>query len=155
MSTSKLKVYESKRNFTKSGEPKAIVKSPSKGNIYSIQEHHASSHLHWDLRLEHEGILLSWAIPKSPDVLKEKGTKRLAIQTEDHPLDYAFFQGEIKEGYGKGIVKLWDKGTYELKNKDSKKIEININGRKLKGDYVLIKSNYGSKPDKSWLFFKV
>jgi len=105
--------------------------------------------------LEHEGVLLSWAIPKSPDVLKEKGTKRLAIQTEDHPLDYAFFQGEIKEGYGKGIVKLWDKGTYELKNKDSKKIEININGRKLKGDYVLIKSNYGSKPDKSWLFFKV
>ena len=145
--------YTKKRNLKKSGEPKAeIPKNKSKKLIYTIQEHHAS-HLHWDLRLEMNRTLKSWAIPKSPPT--KKGIKRLAIQVEDHPLNYAKFQGEIKEGYGKGIVKIYDAGTYELKSWSPKKIEINIKGKKLKGNFVLIKTNYGSKPEKSWLFMKL
>lgn len=121
--------------------------------IYVIQEHHAS-HLHWDLRLEIKGVLKSWAIPKEPP--KTKGVKRLAIQVEDHPLAYAKFQGVIPEGnYGAGKVEIWDSGTYELLEKNKEKIEFRISGKKLKGEYVLVKTNYGSKPEKSWLFFKV
>ncbi len=150
---SKLSPYTKKRNLKKSGEPKAkIPKNKSKKLIYCIQEHHAS-HLHWDLRLEKDGVLKSWAIPKSPPT--KKGIKRLAIQVEDHPLNYAKFQGEIKEGYGKGTVKIYDSGFYELKYWGPKKIEINIKGKKLKGNFVLIKTNYGSKPEKSWLFMKL
>lgn len=164
-----LKEYKKKRNLKKSGEPEAVLKKDSSDRkIYVIQEHHAS-HLHWDLRLEFDGVLKSWAIPKLPP--KTKGVKRLAINVEDHPISYAKFEGEIKVGYGKGIVKIWDKGTYKLIEKNSEapkgvprnifkkmftkgKIEIKIHGEKLKGKYVLVKTNYGSKPEKSWLFFK-
>ncbi|MFC1682077.1 DNA polymerase ligase N-terminal domain-containing protein [Nanoarchaeota archaeon] len=118
---------------------------------FVIQEHNAS-HLHWDFRLEIKGVLKSWAIPKQPP--KTKGIKRLAIQVEDHTLDYANFEGEITEGYGKGTVKIWDRGTYELIQKKKDKIEFELHGKKLNGKYVLIKTNYGSKPEKSWLFFK-
>ena len=123
--------------------------------IYLIQEHNAS-HLHWDLRLEMNGVLKSWALPKSPP-LKE-GVKRLAIQVEDHAKSYANFEGIIEEGYGKGIVKIYDKGTYELKEKTSKKLLIKIKGKKLNGEYVLIKTDYGKdekQKKSSWLFFKV
>tara|TARA_B100001971_G_C18047162_1_gene460809 strand:- start:485 stop:793 length:309 start_codon:yes stop_codon:yes gene_type:complete len=100
------------------------------------------------------GVLKSWAVPKEPP--KTKGVKRLAIQTEDHPLGYEKFEGEISEGqYGAGKVKIWDSGTYELKDRDDKKIEIIIHGKKLKGNYVLVKTHYGSKPEKSWLFMKI
>lgn len=96
----------------------------------------------------------SWAIPKIPPTAK--GIKRLAIQVEDHPLGYATFEGTIPEGnYGAGTVKIWDNGNYELKSQDKKKIEIIFHGKKLQGEYVLIKTNYGSKPEKSWLFFKI
>lgn len=120
-----------------------------KGKIYSIQEHHAS-HLHWDLRLEMGGMLKSWAIPKEPS--KDPKVKRLAVAVEDHPLNYAFFEGEIPEGlYGAGKVKVWDKGTYEmLEQETGKKYIISIKGKKLKGNYCLIKF----KPGKNWLFFK-
>ena len=150
----KLKEYEQKRDFKKTSEPKpSVKKSKSKKLIYAIQKHHARS-LHHDLRLEMDGVLKSWAIPKEPP--KTKGTKRLAIMTEDHPLGYEKFEGEIpKEEYGGGKVKIWDSGFYELKEKDKKKIEIIIHGKKLKGHYVLIKTNYGNKPEKSWLFFKI
>lgn len=121
--------------------------------IQVIQEHHAS-HLHWDLGLEIKGVLKSLAIPKEPP--KTKGVKRLAIQVEDHPLAYAKFQGIVPEGnYGAGKVEIWDSGTYELLEKNKEKIEFRISGKKLKGEYVLVKTNYGSKPEKSWLFFKV
>jgi len=120
--------------------------------IFVIQKHNAS-HLHWDFRLEINKVLKSWAIPKQPP--KIKGLKRLAIQVENHPLSYANFEGEIKEGYGKGIVKIWDKGTYKLLEKNSKKIEFKLKGKKLNGKYALIKTNYGNKPNKSWLFFKI
>ena len=147
-----LKQYKAKRNLKKSGEPEARVKK-SKGKIFVIHRHDAS-HLHWDLRLEMSGVLKSWAVPKEPP--KTKGVKRLAIQVEDHPLGYAKFSGKIPEGnYGAGTVEIWDSGTYELKEKDDKKIEIKLNGKKMKGNYVLVKTKYGNKPEKSWLFFKV
>lgn len=146
--------YKQKRNFKKSGEPKpAIKKSSEKRLIFVVHEHHAS-HLHWDLRLEMNSVLKSWAIPKP--IPRTKKEKRLAIKVEDHPLDYAKFHGIIPEGnYGAGKVKIWDKGTYKIELKNPKKIEITFYGKKLKGNYVLVKTNYGNKPEKSWLFFKI
>jgi DNA ligase D-like protein (predicted 3'-phosphoesterase) len=146
-----LESYKKKRNLKKSSEPPARFSSSSK-KIFVIHEHHAS-HIHWDLRLEMNRVLKSWALPKIPP--KTKGIKRLAIQVEDHPLDYANFKGTIPEGnYGAGKVEIWDKGTYELLEKTSKKIEIKLHGKKLKGNYVLIKTGYGDKK-KGWLFFKI
>ena len=148
-----LEEYNKKRDFRKTSEPKGkIKKSIGKKFIYTIQKHRAS-HLHYDLRLEMNGVLKSWAIPKEPPM--EKRIKRLAVMTEDHPIGYEKFHGEIPKGeYGAGKVEIWDKGTYELKTSNSKKIEIIIHGKKLKGNYVLVKTNYGKKPEKSWLFFK-
>jgi len=147
-----LKEYQKKRKFSKTPEPRGKVKK-SKKQIFVIQKHNAS-HLHWDLRLEMKGVLKSWAVPKQPPTTK--GVKRLAIMTEDHPLDYGTFEGTIPEGhYGAGTVKIWDSGKYELIEKDKEKIEFKLSGKKLKGKYVLIKTNYGSKPEKSWLFFKL
>ncbi|MFA5019603.1 MAG: DNA polymerase ligase N-terminal domain-containing protein [Candidatus Pacearchaeota archaeon] len=119
--------------------------------IFVIQEHNATKK-HWDLRLELNNVLKSWAVTKIPP--KIKSIKRLAIQVPDHPLDYANFEGEIKEGYGKGTVKLWDRGTYELEDKSDKKFVFNLNGKNLKGRYALIKTSYG-KDKNSWLFFKI
>lgn len=144
--------YKQKRNFKKTPEPEGKVKK-TKGRIFVVHDHHASHH-HYDLRLEMNGVLKSWAVPKEPPTAK--GTKRLAIHVEDHPISYAKFEGTIPEGnYGAGTVKIWDNGTYELINKTEKEIEIEFRGKKLKGKYVLIKTKYGSKPDKSWLFFKI
>jgi len=145
--------YKKKRILKKSGEPLAKIKKSKSKKVFVVHKHHARN-LHWDLRLEINGILKSWAVPKEPP--KTKGVKRLAIQVENHPIEYAKFQGVIPKGlYGAGKVEIWDKGTYELIEKTSKKIEFKLNGKKLKGKYVLIKTNYGSKPEKSWLFFKV
>lgn len=118
--------------------------------IYVIQKHNAS-HLHYDLRFEMDGVLKSWAIPKEPP--KTKGEKKLAVQVPDHEKNYANFEGEIKEGYGKGTVEIWDKGTYELIEKDDKKIVVNIHGKKLTGEYILLNSKLGGKKE-NWLFFK-
>lgn len=147
--------YKKKRNFSETKEPLdkiKIFKSPSTKNlIYVIHEHHAT-HLHWDLRLEYDGVLKSWAVPKIPQM--EKNIKRLAIQVEDHPIEYAKFHGIIPEGnYGAGEVKIWDSGKYNLLEKNSKKIIFELHGKKLKGKYCLIKANYGNK--KNWLFFKL
>ena len=161
--------YKAKRNLEKSGEPKAKIKK-SKTQIFVIHRHEAS-HLHYDLRLEINGALKSWAVPKEPPTTK--GIKRLAIEVEDHPLDYATFEGTIPEGnYGAGKVEIWDNGTFELleqtaplgvypkgtspqKSELGGKIEFKLNGKKMKGVFVLIKTSYGNKPEKSWLWFKV
>lgn len=119
--------------------------------IFVIQEHHARN-LHWDFRLEMNHVLKSWALPKIPP--KRKNLKRLAVQVPDHSLNYANFEGEIKEGYGKGKVKIWDKGNYKLIKKDKEKIEFELNGKKLKGKYVLINAKLNGEK-KNWLFFKV
>jgi len=114
---------------------------------FVVHEHHAR-HLHWDLRLEHRGVLVSFAVPKTPPV--EPKTRRLAIPVEDHELSYIDFEGEIPEGqYGAGTVKVWDSGEYELLSWGEKKIDLRFFGSKLKGRYVLTKMR-----DKQWLFFK-
>ena len=121
--------------------------------VFVIHEHDATN-LHWDLRLEMGGMLKSWAVPKQPPRTKE--IKRLAIQVQDHLRSYANFQGTIPEGeYGAGKVKIWDRGKFHLIEKKKDKIEFELNGIKMKGKYVLIKTAYGNKPEKSWLFFKV
>ncbi|KXA94541.1 hypothetical protein AKJ65_04095 [candidate division MSBL1 archaeon SCGC-AAA259E19] len=118
---------------------------------YSIQKHDAST-LHYDLRLEREGVLKSWAIPKGPS--EDPSDKRLAIRTEDHPTDYAFFEGEIAEGrYGAGEVELWDKGSYEPIKWRKNEIIVNIDGEKLAGKHVLIRFQPEENPE-NWLFFK-
>ncbi|MCX6749203.1 MAG: 3'-phosphoesterase [Candidatus Pacearchaeota archaeon] len=148
-----LKTYQKKRNFKKTPEPAGKIKASGKKLIFVIHRHEAS-HLHYDFRLQINNVLRSWAVPKEPPA--EKGIKRLAVQVEDHPLEYAKFHGVIPEGnYGTGSVKIWDAGFYELKSKTKNKIEFILQGKKLKGNYVLIKTSYGSKPDKSWLWFKV
>jgi len=116
-----------------------------------VVHRHEASHLHWDLRLEMDGILKSFAIPKEPPT-KPK-IKRLAIQVEDHDLSYADFEGVIPEGiYGAGKVKIWDKGTYEMINRKDLKMILKFNGKKLKGEYVLLR--FKKAGEKDWLLFK-
>jgi len=133
----------------KTGEPEGKVKEGGKGAIYVIQRHQAT-HLHFDFRLEKDGVLKSWAVPKEPPT--EKGVKRLAMEVEDHPIEYANFEGEIPEGeYGAGTVQIWDKGTYVAEKWDKKEIIVNLNGSKLNGRYFLIRFK---KEENAWLFFK-
>jgi DNA ligase D-like protein (predicted 3'-phosphoesterase) len=118
--------------------------------IFVIHKHNAT-HLHWDLRLEMNGVLKSWAVPKEPS--GELGVKRLAVQVDDHPIEYAKFKGTIPEGqYGAGTVKIWDHGNYELLECTENKISFVLNGRKLKGKYELVRFIKSGK--KNWLFFK-
>ncbi len=142
-----LKKYWSKRNFRETVEPKGEL-GMSEGNIYVIQKH-AATHLHYDLRLEMDGVLKSWAIPKEPPLAL--GVRRLAVQVEDHPVEYASFEGTIPEGeYGAGTVEIWDSGTYKLIDRKEDKLIVDINGNRLKGTYVLVRF----KDQKNWLFFK-
>lgn len=149
---SMLEEYEKKRHFEKTSEPSAHSSQASSEKPIFVVQRHDARNLHYDFRLEMDGVLKSWAVPKEPP--KEAGTKRLAIQTEDHPLAYANFEGEIPEGeYGAGKVEIWDKGTFELQKRQPKEIIVTLYGNELKGDYVLIKTKYG-KEEKGWLFFK-
>jgi len=146
-----LKEYHAKRDFTKTGEPAGSASLSSNSRIYVIQKHRAT-HLHYDLRLEMDGVLRSWALPKGPPL--EANLKRLAVQTENHPIDYVGFEGTIPEGeYGAGKVEIWDKGTFKILEVDENKIIFTIDGEKLKGDYCLIKLKPKTDP-KNWLFFK-
>ncbi len=152
--TMSLKEYKKKRDFNKTQElSESMKKRKTKASIYAIQRHHAS-HLHYDLRLEEEGVLKSWAIPKSPP--EEEGVRRLAVMTEDHPLGYEEFEGIIPEGeYGAGKVETWDRGNYLLLEATSTKRIIEIKGKKLKGKFGLIKLKPKILEDKNWLFFKL
>lgn len=142
-----LKKYQAKRKFTKTPEPKGEIEK-TEGNRFVVHRHQAT-HLHFDFRLEIGGVLKSWAVPKG--VPAEKGIKHLAVQVEDHPVDYIDFQGIIPEGnYGAGTVEIWDRGKYQLVEKSSKAIKFILFGRILKGLYVLVKFK-----DKNWLIFKV
>jgi DNA ligase D-like protein (predicted ligase)/DNA ligase D-like protein (predicted 3'-phosphoesterase) len=145
----RLEEYRSKRDFGVTTEP---VGSGEKGGsrVFVVQEHH-SRRLHYDLRLEKDGVLKSWAVPKGIPV--DPSEKRLAVATEDHPLGYAGFEGVIPKGqYGAGTVKIWDKGVYEVKVWDEKMIEFTVQGEKLKGRYVLARLKKAG--EKSWLLLK-
>lgn len=119
--------------------------------LFVIHKHHAT-HLHWDFRLEMNGVLKSWAVPKEPP--KKPGIKRLCVQVEDHPLEYADFEGEIPEGeYGAGRVEIWDRGEYNLLEKEDTHLKFHMIGKKLKGVYVLYK--FPKAGEKAWLLFKI
>jgi len=143
-----LEEYWAKRDFGRTPEPRGEVKEAG-GNLFVVQEHHARS-LHWDLRLEREGVLKSWAIPKGPP--EAKGVRRLAVQTEDHPTEYANFEGIIPEGeYGGGTISLWDRGEYETEKWREREIIVHLRGERLKGRYCMI----GLRNQKrNWLLFR-
>ena len=161
-----LEKYKAKRNFSESPEPSgdAAHRSPSgrTPRFFCVQKHLAS-HLHYDFRLEHNGVLLSWAVPKGPSL--DPATKRLAMAVEDHPIEYGEFEGVIPAGYGAGIVMLWDRGTWipetddvdaALKKGD---LKFTLTGVKLKGSWVLVRTKGGSwgssgGGDRSWLLIK-
>jgi bifunctional non-homologous end joining protein LigD len=136
----KLAEYEAKRDFKKTPEPGARVpKKASRGLRFVVQEHHARR-LHWDFRLEREGVGVSWAVPKGipPDPKKN----HLAVHVEDHPLEYFKFAGEIPKGeYGGGQVLIWDEGTYEAVKWSDREVMVDLHGKRLKGRYVLFKTN--------------
>jgi bifunctional non-homologous end joining protein LigD len=157
--------YKRKRDFTKSPEPSGATKRSTRGGeqlMFCVQKHLAS-HLHYDLRLEHEGVLLSWAVPKGPSL--DPKTKRLAMHVEDHPVDYGSFEGVIPEGYGAGIVMLWDTGTWTPEVPDvgaalaKGDLKFSLDGYKLKGSWALVRTRgwggSGSRDDsRSWLLIK-
>ena len=155
-----LEDYKRKRDFTKTPEPPPEVKKKKKGDeLFFCVQKHLASHLHYDFRLEWKGVLLSWAVPKGPSI--DTKDKRLAMQTEDHPFDYGMFEGVIPEGYGAGIVLLWDYGTWEPETDDvdasMKKgdLKFRLNGFKLKGSWVLVKTRgYAGGAPNSWLLIK-
>jgi bifunctional non-homologous end joining protein LigD len=147
-----LEIYNSKRNFENTVEPKADIpnKKDSAEKIFVVQEHH-SRRLHYDFRLERDGVLKSWAVPKG--IPEKTEDKRLAVQVEDHPLAYAQFEGEIPKGeYGAGQVIIWDKGFYQTKVWEPKIIEFILHGKKLNGKYVLVPLSRGG--NKNWLMLK-
>jgi bifunctional non-homologous end joining protein LigD len=163
-----LEKYKQKRNFTESPEPagdpdlaasRARAASGQTPRFFCVQKHLAS-HLHYDFRLEHDGVLLSWAVPKGPSL--DPGTKRLAMHVEDHPIEYGDFEGVIPSGYGAGIVMLWDRGEWipevddvgaALKKGD---LKFTLTGFKLKGSWVLVrtKGRWAGGGDRSWLLIK-
>ena len=153
-----LKEYRAKRNFTKSPEPTGEEKPPperARELFFCVQKHWAS-HLHYDFRLEHKGVLLSWAVPKGPSL--KPSDKRLAMRVEDHPFDYGEFEGVIPEGYGAGIVMLWDRGSWSPESGSidealSKgELKFKLNGVKLKGSWVLVRT--GGAISRTWLLIK-
>jgi bifunctional non-homologous end joining protein LigD len=167
-----LEKYRQKRNFKSTpepaGDPKLVAERAGrakkaraeKGLFFCVQKHLAS-HLHYDFRLEHNGVLLSWAVPKGPSL--DPKTKRLAMHVEDHPIEYGTFEGVIPEGYGAGIVMLWDEGSWTPQGDDVdaalKKgdLKFTLDGYKLKGSWVLVRTGgrYGGGDSaRSWLLIK-
>jgi bifunctional non-homologous end joining protein LigD len=148
--------YRRKRDFAKSPEPDGSTRRRAiAGRLFCVQKHLAS-HLHYDLRLELNGVLLSWAVPKGPSI--DPAVKRFAVHVEDHPVAYGSFEGVIPEGYGAGIVMLWDTGAWEpqvpdveaaLKKGD---LKFKLNGYKLKGSWALVRTKSASGRD--WLLLK-
>jgi bifunctional non-homologous end joining protein LigD len=159
-----LEEYKRKRNFKKTPEPEGKVAARKGHERFFCVQKHLASHLHYDFRLEHEGVLLSWAVPKGPSL--DPKVKRLAMKVEDHPLEYGEFEGVIPEGYGAGIVMLWDRGTWipetddvaaALKKGD---LKFQLTGFKLKGSWVLVRTGgryAGARSggaDRAWLLIK-
>ncbi len=158
MSKKKLSVYQSRRKFDQTSEPRGKAHKKSAHPIFVIQKHDARS-LHYDLRLEDEGVLKSWAIPKGPST--DPSVKHLAIHTEDHPFEYKDFEGTIAQGnYGAGGVIIWDRGIYRnLKDQSLTQcikkgtVAVWLDGEKLHGGFALIRTPLRGQD--SWLFFKM
>jgi bifunctional non-homologous end joining protein LigD len=152
-----LKLYNKKRHFSDTPEPKGREHKTSKRR-FVIQEHHATR-LHWDFRLEMEGVMKSWAVPKGPSM--NPNDKHLAVMVEDHPIEYNEFQGEIPAGnYGAGEVRKWDHGTYTPvgstpieEQLESGKLTFTMHGKKLKGEFHMVQTR-STGDDRNWLLFK-
>jgi DNA ligase D-like protein (predicted 3'-phosphoesterase) len=141
-----LKEYKSKRNFASTPEPAG--ETVDTGQSRFVVQRHDASHLHFDFRLEMDGVLKSWAVPKG--LPEQPGVRRLAVQVEDHPLSYIDFAGTIPEGqYGAGTVEIWDKGEYVLEKKMEKQLEFTLKGKRYSGGYALIHTQA-----KNWIFIK-
>ena len=156
-----LSKYQSMRDFGETPEPKGAARPPKDKRPIFVVQKHAASHLHYDFRLEIEGVLKSWAVPKGPSY--DPGTKRLAMMTEDHPYEYAKFEGVIPEGnYGAGIVIIWDQGTWEFLGPAANasravregQIKFRLEGAKLKGEWALIHLEGRSRKENEWLLVK-
>jgi bifunctional non-homologous end joining protein LigD len=144
-----LEAYRSKRNFALTPEPPGEVHDTGESR-FVVQEHHAS-HLHYDFRLEMDGVLHSWAVPKGPP--QTVGIRRLAVQVEDHPMEYIDFEGTIPEGqYGAGTVRIWDHGTYKLEESAPGRLKFILYGTKLRGPYTLVRIE---KRPRDWLLLKL
>jgi bifunctional non-homologous end joining protein LigD len=144
-----LETYRVKRNFVVSPEPAGEVRDTGRQR-FVVQEHHAK-HLHYDFRLEMNGVLRSWAVPKGPP--QKPGVRRLAVQVEDHPVDYINFEGTIPEGqYGAGTVRIWDRGIYTLEKSEANELKFVLHGEKLHGPYVLIRMENRLQ---DWLLIKL
>jgi len=138
--------YARKRHFRRTPEPSPKV-TKRQQNRFVVQEHHARR-LHWDFRLELDGALKSWAIPRGPP--EEPGIRRLAVEVEDHPVDYITFEGSIPKGeYGAGTVKVWDKGKFKLKRRTIDIYEFWLKGKRLVGKYTLVRFK-----ERNWLMLK-
>jgi|SRR5665213_1060166 len=158
-----LKKYHEKRNFQRSPEPSGKVRpgaATSKRTLLYVVQKHRATQLHYDFRLEFNGVLLSWAVPKGPS--PDPSVKRLAMQVEDHPIEYGGFEGVIPEGeYGGGTVMVWDNGEWLPESEDVEQalqkgdLKFTLRGKKLRGSWVLVRTHgYGSKKGKSWLLIK-
>jgi len=154
-----LNEYNNKRDFEQTPEPQTSHQDKGNGDIFVVQRHQAS-HLHFDFRLEADCILKSWAVPKGPSM--NPADKRLAVMVEDHPLDYARFEGEIPDGnYGAGTVEIWDSGTWEpdreyrdvAKALEKGLLEFSLDGKSLKGKFALVKLAHSNTKD-GWLLIK-
>jgi bifunctional non-homologous end joining protein LigD len=151
---SALRAYRGKRDFKRTTEPGGGGASRSSGGLAYVIQRHRATHLHYDLRLEQDGVLKSWAIPKEPST--DPAVKRLAVAVEDHPLAYASFEGRIPPGeYGAGTVEVWDRGTYVPRETGPAARVVELHGRKLRGTFALIRlrPKPGDKHE-NWLFFK-
>lgn len=155
-----LKEYQEKREFGKTPEPEAGRRNTHSGEPIFVVQRHDASRLHFDFRLEADGVLKSWAVPKGPSMNPKE--RRLAVQVEDHPLDYAGFEGEIPEGnYGAGTVEIWDSGTYTYSGRfggmdealGEGVVEVQLHGRKLKGVFTLVRTSMDGKKNE-WLLMK-
>jgi bifunctional non-homologous end joining protein LigD len=160
----KLAEYRRKRDFTRTAEPAGGRAARKKKLAFVIQKH-AASHLHYDLRLELDGVMKSWAVPKGPSL--DPAVKRLAMEVEDHPIEYNKFEGTIPQGeYGGGTVMIWDQGTYKYGGEDPDPIEglrrgyekgdfkFVLQGKRLKGSWVLVRTRRGDPKRAQWLLIK-
>ena len=150
----RLAEYNRKRHFAITTEPQGKLGRRNRKTLEFVVQKHRASRLHYDFRLEHDGVMLSWAVPKGPST--DPATKRFAMQTEDHPIEYNQFEGVIPEGeYGGGTVMIWDRGTWEPEVEDVEKalakgdLKFKLNGKKLRGSWVLVRMR-----PRQWLLIK-